>query len=70
MLKLTIHFIEIHETWAFAPGQISMAAPGILTSGFGVLESWKKSKPEFQHKLVLIITPSLHHSITPSVNVQ
>jgi hypothetical protein len=32
----------------------------------GVLECWKKLKPEFQLELVLIITPLLHHSITPA----
>ncbi len=32
----------------------------------GVLECWKKLKPEFQLEYVLIITPLLHHSITPA----
>jgi hypothetical protein len=34
--------------------------------GTGVLECWKKLKPEFLLEYVLIITPLLHHSTTPA----
>jgi hypothetical protein len=42
-----------------------------MASSFGALEYWStgvlvKSKSEFQHEKILIITPLLHHSITPA----
>ena len=46
IINLTIHFIRLQETLSFAPGQISMASPVTLTSGFGVLEYWSAGKSQ------------------------
>jgi hypothetical protein len=56
-------------------GQLSMTSQVKLTGCFGVLEYWSKGvlekiKYRISTLISLIITPSLHHFIASSVNVQ